>query len=321
LSFLVLTKPKHWHGLSQRTAPFSDGAPLVSQWPIPPSHFFDYEIRPEIGDAGTYFYHSHVGFQRSTAHGALIVQDAEDVPYEYASDITLTLGDYYPQPDNEIESGLLADPFKWSGEPQAVVVNGKSGNQSFSKAADASCAPLIIDVDPGKIYRLRVVGTTAISLVKLGIEGHPSLDVIEADGEYTERASVDHLQVAPGQRFSYLLQTKSQEEVQKLNKTQFWIRYETRERPVSVPGYALLRYRSLGSYQPLPTVLPPSSPVQLPNSTVDYLEYTLQPHSPIVRSNFPKLSEVTRTVTIKMTQVLTSGEYVNGTLNGTVAWV
>jgi hypothetical protein len=25
-------------------SPFSDGTPQASQWPIPPSHFFDYEI-------------------------------------------------------------------------------------------------------------------------------------------------------------------------------------------------------------------------------------------------------------------------------------
>ena len=26
-------------------------------------NYFDYEVRPELDDAGTYFYHSHVGFQ------------------------------------------------------------------------------------------------------------------------------------------------------------------------------------------------------------------------------------------------------------------
>lgn len=35
---------QHWHGLSQRTAIFSDGTPSASQWPIPPLHFFDYEV-------------------------------------------------------------------------------------------------------------------------------------------------------------------------------------------------------------------------------------------------------------------------------------
>jgi L-ascorbate oxidase len=74
---------QHWHGLSQRSAIFSDGSPSASQWPIPPLHFFDYEVHPEKDDAGTYFYHSHVGFQMGTASGPLIVDDAEDSPYHY----------------------------------------------------------------------------------------------------------------------------------------------------------------------------------------------------------------------------------------------
>ena len=57
-------------------SPFSDGTPAVSQWPIPPLHYFDYEFRIQYGDAGTYFYHSHVGFQAITAAGALIIEEA-----------------------------------------------------------------------------------------------------------------------------------------------------------------------------------------------------------------------------------------------------
>jgi len=30
-------------------APFSDGTPGASQWPIPPLHYFDYELEIEKG--------------------------------------------------------------------------------------------------------------------------------------------------------------------------------------------------------------------------------------------------------------------------------
>ncbi|KAG6014821.1 Multicopper oxidase aurL2, partial [Claviceps citrina] len=113
----------HWHGLSLRTAPFSDGTPLVSQWPIAPGHFFDYQIRPEVGDAGTFFYHSHVGLQQSTAHGALIVRDAGRPPHEYrdGDELVMLLGDHYDQTDGEMQAQLLGDPFRWPGEPQAIT--------------------------------------------------------------------------------------------------------------------------------------------------------------------------------------------------------
>jgi L-ascorbate oxidase len=55
------------------TAPFSDGTPQAAQWPIPPLHYFDYELHVPKGMAGTYFYHSHVGFQAISVTGPLIV--------------------------------------------------------------------------------------------------------------------------------------------------------------------------------------------------------------------------------------------------------
>ncbi|UPL03177.1 hypothetical protein LCI18_014111 [Fusarium solani-melongenae] len=309
----------HWHGLSQRAAPFADGTPLVSQWPIPAEHFFDYELRPEPGDAGTYFYHSHVGFQQLTAHGALIVHDAKKPPYRYDGDITLILGDHYVEQDDKIEAGLLADPFKWSGEPSAIMIQGNSGNRSFNAAPDLTCAPHVVEVEPGKTYRVRVIGATALSLVKLGFEQHEELQVIEADGAYTKRVIIDHSQVSSGQRFSYLFKTKPSKDVCESGKSEFWIRYESRDRPQEITGYALLRYRC-GTSPVLPASLPTSPPIVLPETTNDYLEYSLQGLIDNKDKGFPRLSEVTRTVTIQINQILTTGSYENGTLNGTVAW-
>nr|CEG05309.1 unnamed protein product [Fusarium clavum] len=309
----------HWHGLSQRAAPFSDGTPLVSQWPIPEGHFFDYEIRPERGDAGSYFYHSHVGFQIVTAHGILIVEDADEPQYEYDGDVALIVADNYAAEDGVIEAGLLADPFKWSGEPQAITIQGNSGNKSFWEADDKSCMPHVIHVDPGKVYRLRVISATALSMIKLGIDDHTNFTVIEADGSYTKPAAIDHVQVSSGQRFSYLMTTKPATEVCQGDQSQFWIRYESRDRPQMISGYALLKY-NCDKYQDLPKALPEKSPVVLSNDTSDYLEYALEGLSEKNNRAFPKLSEVTRTVTIQINQIMETGAYENGTLNGTVAW-
>jgi len=40
----------------------------------------------------------------------------------------------------------------------------------------------VIDVEPGKTYRLRFIGATALTFASIAIEGHESLQVIEADG-------------------------------------------------------------------------------------------------------------------------------------------
>ncbi|KAI0475561.1 L-ascorbate oxidase [Xylariaceae sp. FL0804] len=237
----------HWHGLTMRTAPFSDGTPLVSQWPIGPGQFFDYEMQPQIGDSGTYFYHSHVGFQALTAHGIMYVDDAGDLPYQYDEDVPLFFGDHYQATDDALVDGLTGDPFVWTGEPDALTLNGQTGTASFATAADDSCKPFVVTVEPNGVYRLRFVGAGAISYLTVGIEDHTNLTIIAADGYYTKPATTDHIQLGTGQRFDALLQAKSNDELAAAGKDQFWIRYETRGGGAGLSGYALLQYTNVTS--------------------------------------------------------------------------
>lgn len=255
-------------------------------------------------------------FQSNTAQGVIIVQDQDKVPYDYDDDESFFIQDYFPKNDSTIFKGLVANPFKWSGEPEAISINGFSGNSSFSNATDATCTPHVINVSPGTTYRWRFISATALSLVTLGIEGHKNLTIIEADGEYTKPWSTDHLQLGSGQRFSVLFKTKTQAELDAANKTSFWIRYESRDRPTNVTGYALLQYNVSGSTRP--SLLPATPPITLPTNVTRWAEYALEALHP--QEEFPKLSEVTRTVYITMQQQIRVGSYVNGTINGTLQW-
>jgi FtsP/CotA-like multicopper oxidase with cupredoxin domain len=160
-------------------SPFSDGTPQGSQWPIPPHHFFDYEINVPVGMAGSYMYHSHVGFQAVSASGPLIVDDLK-VPYHYDHEKIIFLQDTFVKNFTTIEQGLTATPFIWSGEAAAILVNGKGGGSSNGTACNASLST--IDVEPGKTYRLRFISATALTFASLAIEDHSSLEIIEADG-------------------------------------------------------------------------------------------------------------------------------------------
>src|ERR1700753_3483682 len=300
----------HWHGLSQSVAPFSDGTPQVSQWPIPPGYCFDYEIFPD--NPGTYFYHSHVGFQAVSAYGPLIVKDKQQSHYKYDDEMIISLADYFNKTDSQIETGLLANPFVWSGETNAILMNGQSGTSSPENATDASGAPLVLTVQPDTLYRVRFIGATALSLVTLGIEDHTNLTIIEADGADTSPYRTDHLQVATGQRFSILFKTKTEAELKDINKASFWIRYENRERPANVSGYAILSYNVYGSSTPKD--LPMRSPVTLPSTVYDWLEYALQPADP---SKYPFPSKADRVVKIQVHQV---GTYINNTFKSTLEW-
>ncbi|KAH8790942.1 putative laccase [Hyaloscypha sp. PMI_1271] len=283
----------HWHGLSMAVSPFSDGTPIASQWPIPPAHFFDYEIHVPVGMAGTYFYHSHVGFQAVSAAGPLIVDDLH-VPYHYDDEKIIMIQDAFAKDFQTIEKGLVNTPLVWSGEAAAILVNGKGGGSANGTACNASLS--VIDVEPGKTYRLRFIGATALTFASLAIEGHGSLEVIEADGSYTQKADTSFLQVAAGQRYSVLLHT-----LPKPTQTTYYIQLESRDRPTVTRSFAILNYGHKHK-KSTPFYPPPKPVVSLPNSTVGFLDYKLYPLHP--SDDFPSAKEVTRTVTITIHQAV-----------------
>ncbi|KAI9652234.1 MAG: hypothetical protein M1831_007143 [Alyxoria varia] len=320
----------HWHGLSQRVAPFSDGTPLASQWPIPPGHYFDYELHPTEKEPGSYFYHSHVGFQTVSATGPLIVEDpVGKAPCDYDEERILFLTELYPRTDEDIVDGLIAAPFVWSGEPQAILVNGHGALSTSSNPLPKECAPEVFEVEPSKTYRFRSIGGLALTDVIIAFEDHADLTIVGADGSYTKPASVDRLQIASGQRFEVLLKTKSKEQLKAAGKKDFWIQLETRYRPYIVGGYALLRYKDAPGYaqknaeyypgtdrQALPEGIPSNPPNMtqlLPrdsNDTNNWLEDTLTPASD---NGFPSSDEVTRRVYLTNVQLQYD--------NGQIVWV
>ena len=284
-------------------SPFSDGTPAASQWPIPPNHFFDYELETVVGMAGTYFYHSHIGFQAVTAAGPLIVEDAAKAPYDYDEERLIALSDIFEKTDAEIESGLMGNPFVWSGETANVLVNGKGQIPGSTPSPDCELAS--IDVEPDKTYRFRFIGGTALSFVTLGFEDHNDLTIIEADGAYTKPVNTSYLQIGSGQRFSVLFRTKP---LRDLSKNQFFMQIETRDRPTLTRSYAVLNYRYKGSRirrSPLPPTTPP---LTLPPTTLGWLDYQLE--SLLPDPDFPASSAVTRRITIRTHQIIGSGTIV-----------
>ncbi|KAK2763082.1 hypothetical protein FQN54_009716 [Arachnomyces sp. PD_36] len=280
----------HWHGLTAFTAPFSDGTPAASQWPIPPGHFFDYEVHPEAGYAGTYFYHSHIGFQAVSAAGPLIVEAAEPPPYEYDEERIIALSDFFLKTDEEIEEGLTSSNFEWSGDSLAILVNGKGLPAGGSTG---SCELAAIDIEPGKTYRLRFIGATALSFLWVGLEGH-EMSIIEADGHYTQPVESEFLQIGSGQRYSVLLKAKTEEELQESDKQHFYLQMSTLEDPNKLTSFAVLQYPSSNPADL--TTTPSSPPFPEPTLTSGWLDYELQPLNP--DPDFPTLEEVTRRIII-----------------------
>lgn len=179
----------------------------------------------------------------------MIVKDSGAPPYQYDDELILAIGDFYPEDDDTIYSMLTASPQQWPGDPAAIQVNGQSGTAPTVEkmTPDLSCQPYFINVNPGTTYRMRLICGTAISMVTFAFDGHSGLDVIAADSYYTEKYTTDHIQIDSGQRFDLLFTTKSQDEIDSLGQTQFWVQFETRESNSVQRAYAILNYQSSSS--------------------------------------------------------------------------
>ncbi|KAI1323959.1 Cupredoxin [Xylariaceae sp. FL0255] len=293
----------HWHGLKQATYPFSDGTPQASQWPIPTQHFFDYELNTTSFE-GTYFYHAHVGFQAVSAAGALIIEDSGKPPYEYDGEKVVLLQELFNETDSTIEAGLISSQFTWSGEPNALLINGK-GISNYGIVNPSSAGLSVISVKPEQTYRFRFIAGTALSIAMVGFENHTDFKIIAADADYTKPYSVDLFQIGSGQRYDALLTTKSCAELGKFGKRDFYLQYENRDRPSTERNYAVLRYetchcKGLNATSVSLSSNPETVPITLPPTLNGWLDYKLEP---LVPNDFPSASEVTRRIIINAQQV------------------
>ncbi|MCC6295647.1 MAG: copper resistance system multicopper oxidase [Pseudomonadales bacterium] len=81
----------HWHGLVLPAA--MDGVPGISFPGIAPGASFEYDF--EVRQSGTYWYHSHSGFQEQTGHyGALVIHPREPDSFACPRDHVVLLSDW-----------------------------------------------------------------------------------------------------------------------------------------------------------------------------------------------------------------------------------
>ncbi|WAR60737.1 hypothetical protein PtB15_9B676 [Puccinia triticina] len=270
------TTTMHFHGLAQYGSPFADGTVKISQFPIrPKGGYFDYEFELPTDSAGTYIYHTHHRFQSITAYGSFIIEEnGVAPPYSYDEERTLMFSDYYHATDSKIISGLASTPIKFLGEPQSLIVNGEalgSCNSSSLFGCTKNCHPHVLHVKPGLTYRVRTIGITALTFLYFAIESHSKLQVIEVDGGYIKPASAPFMEIGSGQRYSFLLKTKTLEQLQKKGgQRDYYGRVESRWREKRDMGSFILRY-DISSAVSNPTNDMKHSASALPSLRKDYM--------------------------------------------------
>ena len=97
----------HWHGLL--LPPAMDGVPGVSFAGIKPGETFTYRF--PVRQNGTYWYHSHSGFQEQEGHyGPLIIDAAKPEPFQYDREHVVVLSDWTSEDPMQILARLKRRP-------------------------------------------------------------------------------------------------------------------------------------------------------------------------------------------------------------------
>ena len=173
----------HWHGL--RLPIEMDGDPAVSG-AVPPGGTFEYDF--VLRDAGLYWYHPHVETDEQIElglQGALLVRDR--VEPTIAIERTFLIDDIDLADDGELRLEPSHEDLVLGRRGAALLVNGK--------------APGSIHAAAGSVERWRIANTSNGRFFDLRLDGLP-LRVIGWDGGLIPAPyDVDHLVVAPGERY------------------------------------------------------------------------------------------------------------------------
>ncbi|MER3353391.1 MAG: copper resistance system multicopper oxidase [Hoeflea sp. D1-CHI-28] len=223
----------HWHGL---ILPFQqDGVPGISFNGIAPGETFTYRF--PIQQAGTYWFHSHSGFQEPDgAYGAIIIEPRDGERIRADRDYVVQLADKHPHPGSRIMRNLKRMPDYYNRSQRTLQTLIEDARQDSLKAAlkdrgmwgrmrmmptdieDVQGFTALINgrstsqnwtglFRPGEKVRLRIVNSSAMTYFDMRIPGL-KMSVVQADGNDVKPVTVDELRVAVAETFDVIVQPR-----------------------------------------------------------------------------------------------------------------
>jgi FtsP/CotA-like multicopper oxidase with cupredoxin domain len=174
----------HWHGI--RLPNGMDGVPGVTQKPIAEGGRFLYEF--DLPDAGTYWYHPHLGSPEQVGrglYGALIVEERE--PPAVDRDVTWVLSDWRLDREARIVPDFMS--------PMDASHAGRIGNTVTVNGAIRET----FGVRAGERVRLRLVNASNARIYALSFEGHEP-QLIAFDGQPVKPRRAARVVLGPAQR-------------------------------------------------------------------------------------------------------------------------
>ncbi len=224
----------HWHGI---ILPFQmDGVPGLSFAGIPAGATFTYRFKVE--QSGTYWYHSHSGFQEQTGMYGAIVVEPRGGPAKGERDHVLLLSDWTDQNPMRMLAKLKtqSDIYNYNRPTaqdfardvskhglRAALQKRQMWNQmrmNPTDLSDMSSATMTYLMNgntstgnwtgmfrPGEKLRLRCINGSANTFYDVRIPGL-KLTVVQSDGNDIDPVTVDEFRFGPGETYDVLVTPK-----------------------------------------------------------------------------------------------------------------
>jgi suppressor of ftsI len=180
----------HWHGV--RLDNRFDGAPHVTQDPVPPDGTFDYTIH--FPDAGIYWYHPHHRedvLQDLGLYGNLLVRSHDPGFFAPANrEEILILDDFLVGENGPTEYGRDAPTHALMGRfGNVLLVNGEPKWSATARR--------------GEVVRVFLTNVSSTRVFNLSWQGpRTRMKVVASDlGKYEQESWVDNVVIAPAERF------------------------------------------------------------------------------------------------------------------------
>jgi CopA family copper-resistance protein len=222
----------HWHGI---ILPFQmDGVPGISYDGIAPGETFTYQFT--VQQAGTYWYHSHTGFQEMTGmYGSIVIKPKLGEKITTDQDMVVLLSDWTDENPMSVYSHLkqqsdyynynqptardfLNDVSKYGiGQAFAMRTMWNKMRMSPTDLSDSSATAFTFLMNgytpnrnwtgvfnPGESIRLRFINGASNTFFDVRIPGL-KLTVVASDGQDIEPVSADEFRFGPGETYDVIV--------------------------------------------------------------------------------------------------------------------
>jgi CopA family copper-resistance protein len=228
----------HWHGILLPAN--MDGVPGLSFHGIRPGETYTYRFNVRQG--GTYWYHSHSGFQEQRGvYGPLVIQPREPEPFrqdrehvillsdwtdedpervfaklkkqsDYYNFHKRTLGDFFRDVRKRGLSQTIDDRLMWGqmrmNPTDLADVSGHTYTYLMNGVSPAANWTALFK--PGERIRLRFINGSAMSYFDVRIPGL-KMTVVAADGQHTHPVTVDEFRIATAETFDVIVEPSGQD--------------------------------------------------------------------------------------------------------------